>query len=393
MTAPDLRTFATSWAFPTTVLFGVGGIAKAPRACQGAGMSRPLVVTDRGLADLPFVGTLMEALAGAGLEPLLFAEVRSNPVGANVEAGVAAFGEGRCDGVLAIGGGSALDAGKAIAFQAGQTRPFFSFAGSGGRWRQADADAIRPVVAIPTTAGTGSEVSQGVVITEEAGRSKQIVFHPSMMPKAAILDADLTIGLPPLLTAGTGMDALAHCLEAYCAPGFHPMCEGIAVEGVRLVREALPRAHADGADREARSMMLAASAMGAVAFQKGLGAVHSLSHPIGAVHDTHHGLTNGVLLPYVLAHNRPAIEERIVRLAGWLGLPKASFSGFLDWLLELRATLAVPHSLAALGVPGQDFAGLARMAAADPTAAGNPLPVDEQSLRILLEQAHDGTAF
>ena len=268
-------------------------------------------MTDPGLAKLPVIERVLGLLREAGLEPGLFADVRPNPVAANVEAGVAALRAGGHDGVVAVGGGSGLDTGKCVAFMAGQTRPMWDFEDKGDWYKRADPAGIRPIVAVPTTAGTGSEVGRAGVITDEATHTKKIIFHPLMMPKTAILDPELTVGLPRHLTAATGMDALAHCLEAYCAPTYHPMAEGIAVEGVRLVLEALPRACADGQDIAARGMMLTASSMGAVAFQKGLGAIHSLSHPVGSVYDTHHGLTNAVFMPYVLAFNRPAIEDKI----------------------------------------------------------------------------------
>jgi alcohol dehydrogenase len=385
----DFTTLATTWNYPTTILFGAGSLGKAARACHGAGMQRPLVVTDPGLAKLPLTRQLLDILHDGGLQAALFTDVRPNPVAANVEAGVRAFRSGGHDGVVAMGGGSALDAGKVIAFMAGQSRPMWDFEDLGDWWKRADADAIQPVVAIPTTAGTGSEVGRAGVITDEATHTKKIIFHPKMMPKTAILDPEVTVGLPARLTAGTGMDALAHCLEAYCAPSYHPMAEGIAVEGIRLVKEALPRAHAHGADLEARGMMLTASAMGAVAFQKGLGAIHSLSHPIGSIHDTHHGLTNAVLMPYVLEFNRHMIEDRIARLAAWLGIV-GGFSGFLDWVIALRAELGVPHTLKELGVPTDRFDEIAAMAIKDPTASGNPEPLDLAAANRLLAEAYAG---
>jgi alcohol dehydrogenase class IV len=386
----DLATVSTTWTYPTAVLFGAGAVRKLPRALEGAGIARPLLVTDAGLAALPMIADLLDLLRSAGVEARLFGEVQSNPTEANVWAGVAAFREGRHDGILAVGGGSALDCGKVVAFMTGQSRPIWDFEDLGGNWKRADPAGIRPVVAVPTTAETGSEVGRAGVITEAATHRKKIIFHPQMLPRTAILDPELTVGLPPALTAGTGMDALAHCLEAYCAPSWHPMGDGIAVEGLRLVKEALPRAYARGSDVTARGMMLAASAMGAVAFQKGLGAVHSLSHPVGAVYDTHHGTTNAVVLPYVLVHNRAAIEGKIQRLAAWLGLLNPSFTSFLDWIMMLRAELGIPPTLAELGVPDDRIPELAAMALADPTAAGNPVPLTEASLRELYERSFDG---
>jgi alcohol dehydrogenase len=392
MPAPDLALLSTTWNYPTTVLFGAGGLRKAARACEAAGMRRPLVVTDPGLAKLPAAQALLDGLREGGLEPGLFTDVRSNPVAANVAAGLEVLRGRGHDGVVALGGGSALDAGKVIAFMAGQTRPMWDFEDIGDWWKRADPAGILPVVAIPTTAGTGSEVGRAGVITDEANHTKKIIFHPLMMPKTAILDPEVTVGLPRHLTAATGMDALAHCLEAYVAPGFHPMAEGIAVEGIRLVKEALPRACADGRDLAARGMMLGASTMGAVAFQKGLGAIHSLSHPIGSVYDTHHGLTNAVVMPYVLAFNRSAIESKVERLAAWLGIA-GGFAGFMGWVLELRRELGIPHTLAELGVPDDRFDELAAMAIQDPTAGGNPLPLELAAVRRLYAEAYSGAGF
>ena len=389
MLQPDIATLSATWSYPTTVVYGAGSLAKVARACDQAGIARPLIVTDPGLAAMPMTEALGVILREAGREAGLFSEVKPNPVSGNVEAGVAILREGGHDGVVALGGGSALDCGKTVAFMAGQDRPLWDFEDVGDWWTRADANGILPIVAIPTTAGTGSEVGRAGVITDEATHTKKIIFHPKMMPRTAILDPELTIGLPRHLTAATGMDALAHCLEAYCAPSWHPMAEGIAVEGIRLVKEALPRACAHGADLEARGMMLVAAAMGATAFQKGLGAIHSLSHPIGAVYDTHHGLTNAVVMPYVLIYNRRQIEPKIERLAAWLGIA-GGFAGFLDWILALRAELHIPHTLRELGVPTDRFDTLATMAVPDPTAGGNPEPLDRAGAGRLLAEAYSG---
>ncbi|MCS6779584.1 MAG: iron-containing alcohol dehydrogenase [Geminicoccaceae bacterium] len=385
----DLATLVTTWNYPTRIRFGVGTVRELAEACRSAGMSRPLVVTDPGLARLPLLERVLEPLREARLAHAVFDGVRPNPTAANVEAGVAILRADRHDGVVAVGGGSALDVGKLVAFMAGQTRPIWDFEDVGDWWTRADPTGIRPVVAIPTTAGTGSEVGRAGVVTDPATHTKKIIFHPGMMPRCAILDPSLTTGLPPRLTAATGMDALAHCIEAYCAPGFHPMAEGIAVEGIRLVLEALPVAVRDGNDLAARGKMQAASAMGAVAFQKGLGAVHALSHPVGAVYDHHHGLLNGVLLPYVLAFNRPAIEAKIERLAAWLGLERR-FEAFLDAILTLRTTTGIPHTLAELGMPEDRIDELAAMGERDPTAGGNPRPVDAATLARLYRCALEG---
>lgn len=386
----DLWTLQTTWNYPTTVLFGAGSVRKLPRACASAGMRRPLVVTDAGLARSELIAGVLAILREGGLEPALFGEVKSNPVAANIAAGLAVLREGGHDGVVAVGGGSGLDAGKVIAFMAGQTRPMWDFEDVGDWWKRADPAGILPIVAVPTTAGTGSEVGRAGVITDETSHTKKIIFHPLMMPKTAILDPELTVGLPPRLTAATGMDALAHCLEAYLAPSFHPMAEGIAVEGMRLVKEALPTAVRTGSDLAARGRMLVASAMGATAFQKGLGAIHSLSHPVGAVYDTHHGLTNAVFMPYVLAFNRPAIEAKLARLAAWLGLAGRGFEGVQGWILALREELGIPHTLAGLGIGDDRFDELAAMAVQDPTAGGNPRELTRDAARALLDQAWSG---
>lgn len=378
-----------NWNYPTSVRFGAGRIAELADALRTAGIARPLLVTDPNLAGMPMVQSALASLRGRAIAAQIFSDIRPNPVGANIAAGVAAFKAGGHDGVIAFGGGSALDAGKLIAFAHGQTRPLWDFEDVGDRWTRADAAAISPVVAVPTTAGTGSEVGRAGVVTDEATHTKKVIFHPLMMPKVTICDPELTVGMPPLITAGTGMDALAHCLEAYCGPFYHPLADGIAVEGMRLVKENLARAVKDGKDIEARAHMMAAAAMGATAFQKALGAIHSLSHPVGALHDTHHGLTNAVFMPYVLAFNRAAIEERLGRLAAYLGLP-ASFAAFFDWVLALRAEIGVPHTLAGLKVGNENAALIARMAPKDPTAGGNPVPLDEAGARRIFDAALNG---
>jgi alcohol dehydrogenase class IV len=302
---------------------------------------------------------------------------------------VTALRSGGHDGVIAFGGGSALDVGKVIAFMAGQTRPMWDFEDVGDWWTRADPRGIAPIVAVPTTAGTGSEVGRAGVITEEASHTKKVILHPLMMPKVTICDPELTVGMPPAITAGTGMDALAHCLEAYCGPFYHPLADGISVEGMRLVKESLARAVRDGQDIAARAQMMSAALMGATAFQKALGAIHALSHPVGALHDTHHGMTNAVFMPYVLAFNRPAIEEKIARLASYLGLP-GSFDAFMELILDLRQGVGVPHTLQGLGVGDEHADRIAAMAPHDPTAAGNPVPLDESAARQLFRNALEG---
>jgi alcohol dehydrogenase len=303
-----------------------------------------------------------------------------------VDAGLKALRAGRHDGVIAMGGGSALDAGKVIAFMAGQTRPMWDFEDVGDWWTRADPKGILPIVAVPTTAGTGSEVGRAGVLTDETTHTKKVIFHPKMMPAITICDPELTVGMPPAITAGTGMDALAHCLEAYCGPFYHPLADGIAVEGMRLVKDNLARAFKQGGDLEARAHMMSAAAMGATAFQKALGAIHALSHPIGALYDTHHGLTNAVFMPYVLAFNRPAIEAKVARLAAYLGL-EPKFDAFLAWVLALREEIGIPHTLAGLKVDDRQFDLMSRMAVKDPTAGGNPIPLDAAICRRLYENA------
>jgi alcohol dehydrogenase len=373
-----------NWNYPTAIRFGAGGVAELPEVCRSLGLERPLLVTDPGLAALPMVE---RAAAAASAE--VFSSLRSNPVGGNVEEGVAAYRAGGHDGVIAFGGGSALDVGKVIAFMSGQSRPLWDFEDVGDWWTRADPAGIAPVIAVPTTAGTGSEVGRAGVILDEGAGTKKIIFHPKMMPAAVILDPELTLGLPPHVTAATGMDALSHCLEAYCAPGFHPMADGIAAEGMKLIRQWLPRAYANGSDVEARGYMLAAASMGATAFQKGLGGMHALSHPIGAICDCHHGLTNAVLMPYMLSFNRPAIEARIRPLAGYLGLD-ASFEAFLRWIVDLRQTLGIPATLGALGVKPDQLERIAGMAEADPSAGGNPRPFAAAEARQVLDAAMAG---
>ncbi len=377
------------WSYPTSVRFGAGRIAELADATRAAGMARPLFVTDPKLAATAMVKNALGLLDAAGIPASSFADVRPNPVEANVRAGVAAFRTGGHDGIVALGGGSALDAGKLIAFLAGQHRPIWDFEDVGDYWKRADAEAIAPVVAVPTTAGTGSEVGRAAVVTDEAIQTKKIIYHPRMLPKIAICDPELTLGMPPMLTAGTGMDAFSHCLEAYCVPSYHPLADGIAIEGMRLVSENLARAVKDGGDIEARANMMAAAVAGATAFQKGLGAIHALSHPVGALHDTHHGLTNAVFAPYVLAFNRKAIEAKIRRLAAYLGL-EPSFRAFLDWVLALRAEIGIPHTLAGLDVDDRNIDRIVAMAPNDPTAGGNPVLFDKRAARTIFKRALEG---
>lgn len=379
-----------NWNFPTSIRFGAGRIRELADACKAVGLRRPLLVTDPGLAKLPMVSSATLSLRKAGIEVAVFSDVKPNPVLANVEAGVRVLRAGKHDGVIAWGGGSGIDAGKAIAFMAGQTRPLWDFEDVGDWHTRANPAGIRPSIAVPTTAGTGSETGRAAVITNPATKTKKVIFHPMMMPQLVIADPELTVGLPPKLTAGTGMDAFCHCLEAYCAPGYHPYAEGIAVEGMRLVKANLVRAVRDGRDIEARGHMLAASQMGSTAFQKGLGAIHALSHPVGAVLDTHHGLTNAVVMPYVLQFNRAAIEDRIVRLARWLNLRTPTFEGFMQWVLDLRREIGIPHTLSELGVKAEHLDRFSEMAAVDPTAGGNPVKAGVPEMRRMYDAAVAG---
>jgi alcohol dehydrogenase len=378
-----------NWNYPTRVWIGPGRIVELGAACAAAGIHKPLLVTDKILAGMPMIGAALTALADAGMPTRLFSDVQGNPVEANVCHGVDALRAGNHDGVIAFGGGSALDVGKVIAFMAGQRRPMWDFEDVGDWWTRADADAILPVVAVPTTSGTGSEVGRAGVITHAGSHTKKVIFHPRMLPAVALCDPELTLGLPAGVTAATGIDAFIHCLEAYCAPGYHPLADGIAAEGMRLVKTYLPRAVANGADIEARTQMMAAAAMGATAFQKGLGGVHALAHAVGALYGTHHGLTNGVILPHVLLHNRTAIDSKIEALNRWLGLAPG-FTAFMDWIIELRRTIGIPHRLADLDVGTERAALIAKMALADPTASGNPLPLDVVALERLFRAAVSG---
>jgi len=376
------------WNYPTAIRFGAGRRRELAEACRALGLARPLLVTDRGLADGELVAEV-RALLPAALPHGLFAEVTGNPTQAQVAAGLACLRGGGHDGVVGLGGGSALDVAKAIALLAGQRRPLFDFVDDGENWRRADPAGILPVIALPTAAGTGSEVGRSAVITD-AGKTKRVIFHPRMLPALVICDPELTYGLPPELTAATGMDAFSHCLEAYCCAGFHPMADAIALRGMALAAEALPRAVRDGRDSEARATMLAVSTMGATAFQKGLGAMHAMSHPCSARFGTHHGLTNAVLMPYVLSYNRPVIAQKLAVLARHLGLSRADDAGVLDRLLRLRQEISIPHRLTALGVPADAAELLAPLAAADPLSALNPRPATVADYGELYRRALDG---
>ncbi|MEO1108063.1 MAG: iron-containing alcohol dehydrogenase [Pseudomonadota bacterium] len=377
-------TQTANWSYPNPIRFGAGRIAEIGEACAAAGITKPLLITDRGLAENEITKRTLTLMESAGLGTGLFAEVDANPTDLNAEAGVAAYNAGGYDGVIAFGGGSGLDLAKTVAFMAGQTRPIWDFEDIGDWWTRADADAIAPVVAVPTTAGTGSEVGRASVITNSESHEKKIIFHPKMLPAQVIMDPELTVGMPKFITAGTGLDAFAHCVEAYSSPHYHPMSQGIALEGMRLVKEYLPRAYADGSDLEARGQMMSAAAMGATAFQKGLGAIHALSHPVGAVHHTHHGTTNAVFMPAVLKFNADAIHTRFDQAAAYLGI-EGGFDGFCAFVDGFNASFNIPRTLTELGVKDPDFDALTEAALRDPSVGGNPIPLTAQDIRGLFE--------
>ncbi|SFU06702.1 hypothetical protein SAMN05444141_107300 [Pseudovibrio denitrificans] len=379
-------TLTANWSYPTAIRFGAGRIKELAEACAAAGIKKPLLVTDKGLANLPVTASTLDVMEEAGLGRAMFSEVDPNPTEINLEAGVAAFKAGGHDGVIAFGGGSGLDLGKLIAFMAGQTRPVWDFEDIGDWWTRADADAIYPNIAVPTTAGTGSEVGRASVITNSESHVKKIIFHPKILPSVVICDPELTVGMPKMITVGTGIDAFVHCLEAYSSPFYHPMSQGIALEGMRLVKENLPKVVENPNDIEARGHMMSAAAMGAVAFQKGLGGIHALAHPVGAVYNTHHGLTNAVIMPTVLKFNRGAIEERIEKLAAYLNI-EGGFDGFFDFVMKMRADMGVPETLSELGVGTDKIDVLAEEAIKDPSAGGNPVELTLEAAKALLIEA------
>ena len=375
--------------YPTAIKYGAGRIRELAEFCKANGIKRPLVVTDKGLAAMPMVADIMADLKKAGLKAALFADVRPNPVEENVLAGCKAFNDGKHDGVVALGGGSGLDTGKMIALMHAQNLSIFELEDIGDWWTRANASVISPIIAVPTTAGTGSEVGRAGVITHPITHEKKIIFHPSIMPKVAILDPELTVGLPPKLTAATGMDALAHNLEAYCAPFYHPWSAGVALEGMRLVKDNLAKAVKKPKDLDARGNMLVASAMGATAFQRGLGAIHAIAHPFGGLYDAHHGLLNGIIMPYVVKANRRKIEKDIERAAAYLGI-KGGFDGFLKWILALRKEIGIPHALKDIGIDTRRLDEVAAMAIKDPSAGGNPIQFTEKQYKALARKCVTG---
>ena len=376
-------TLNANWSYPTAIRFGAGRISEIADACFVAGIKKPLLVTDRGLAGMEITQKTLNLLDDAGLGRAIFADVDPNPNEKNAAAGVAAYKAGNHDGVIAFGGGSGLDLGKVVAFLAGQSRPIWDFEDIDDWWTRANSDVIAPIVAVPTTAGTGSEVGRASVITNSITQQKKIIFHPKFLPTVVICDPELTVGMPKFITAGTGLDAFAHCVEAYCSPHYHPMSQGMALEGMRLVKEYLPRAYSDATDLEARSHMMSAAAMGATAFQKGLGAIHALSHPIGAIYHTHHGTTNAVCMPAVLQFNKPAIKDTLAEAANYLGISDG-FDGFCKFVDELNDSLAIPKSLAGLGIENPDIDRIVSGALIDPSTGGNPIKMTEENTRKLI---------
>ncbi len=382
-----------NWNYPTNIRFGSGRATELAEACKSINIKKPLLVTDHGLAKIDFVEALLQQCLQANLAVQLFHDVKPNPSGSNIEAGLKAYHKGGHDGVIALGGGSALDAGKAIALMSGQQRSIWDFEDIGDNWTRVNPDGIAPIIAIPTTAGIGSEVGRASVIVDEDQQSKKIIFHPKMLPALVIADPKLTTGLPAPITAATGIDAFVHNLEAYCAPGYHPMADGIALEAMRLIKNWLPKAYEDGNNLIARSHMLAASTMGATAFQKGLGGVHALAHPLGALYDIHHGLLNAILLPYVLQKNRPVIEDRISHVSLCLELDDLSFEGFLQWILKLREELQIPHSLKEIGINSNNCQEIGQRAMQDPSAAGNPLALNVEQYSEIFTRAVNGELY
>ena len=369
-----------NWNYPTNVWFGVDRSKEIQEACDTLGIKNPLIVTDPGLLQTSIID---EINSGLSSNTQIYSDVQGNPTGSNVTNGVKVFLEGNHDGVIAIGGGSGMDAGKGIAFLAHQSRPLWDFEDIGDWWTRADSSVIKPIIAIPTTAGTGSEVGRAAVFLNEENYKKKIIFHPKMLPQIAILDPSLTLNLPKSITAGTGMDALAHCIEAYSSPFYHPMAEGTALEGLRLVKENIQEVYHNGNNVEARSHMLVASMMGAAAFQKGLGAIHSVTHPVNSLYKTHHGTTNGTVMPFVLNYNRSTIEEKFTRLANFLDI-KNGFEGIVDWIIELKKEMEIPETLKDMGVNEGDEIKLAPLAQEDPSTGANPLEMTVERFQELI---------
>ena len=376
-----------NWNYPTKIWFGLERVKEIQTACDELKLNNPLIVTDPGIEKTNIINTINTSLKNIAK---IYSDVQGNPTGKNVMNGVKQFQDGNHDGVIAVGGGSSMDTGKGIAFMSGQSRSLWDFEDIGDYWMRANSESIKSIIAIPTTAGTGSETGRAAVFTNEDTHEKKIIFHPKMLPSIVILDPNLTIALPSSLTAFTGMDALAHCIEAYCSPFFHPLSQGIAVEGIAIIHKYLLRVFKDGSDIEARSNMLVASSMGSTAFQKGLGAIHSLSHPVGAIYNTHHGLTNAVFMPYVLLRNQVAIEDKITNLAKYIDLPNPSFDGFMQWILDLRQALVIPHTLKELINDDSRFEEMSVMASNDPSTGGNPIKLMDKDFLLLYQDSYNG---
>jgi alcohol dehydrogenase len=383
-----------NWNYPTIIWGGEDRINDLGKACNQLNIKKPLLVTDQGLSKTEMVSDTLEKLKAEGLETNIFSNVVGNPTGNNVIEGVKEFLNNKNDGVIAFGGGSGLDVGKAIAFMSGQNLSIWEFKDVGDNWKKADNEKIAPIIAVPTTAGTGSETGRASVILNEQTGVKNIIFHPKFLPSIVILDPKLTIGLPPKITAATGMDALAHNLEAFFAPGFHPMADGIALEGIRLVNKWLLTAVKDGSNIEARMNMLAAASMGSTAFQKGLGAIHSLSHPINALNNIHHGLSNAIFMPYVLSFNKDVIEKKVIKICDYLELKDKSFNGFINWVLKLRKDLNMPHKLSeVIDEKNLDIERLSKMALEDPSTGGNPKKLSLGDMKLMYQNSMSGQLF
>lgn len=378
-----------NWNYPTAIRTGAGRVSELADVCRELKIKAPLLVTDSGLAALPMVADAVANCEAAGLSIAVFSNIKPNPTGSNVEDGIAVYRAGKHDGVIAFGGGSGLDAAKAIAVVANQSCSLWDLEDIGDNWLNADADKIPPIIGVPTTSGTGSEVGRASVIINEAEHKKAIIFHPKMLPACVILDPELTVGLPAGLTAATGMDALSHNLEAFCSPGYHPMAEGIAIEGIRLIKEYLPTAVADGSNIEARTQMIVASSMGATAFQRGLGGMHALAHPLGAIYDAHHGMLNAILMPYVLKANYSEINTRIARLARYLDLDP-DFDAFLNWILSMRKEIGIHHALSAIIPEDSRLTEIGEMAVVDPSAGTNPILHDAATYAGIAQNAYNG---
>ena len=382
-----------NWNYPTTVWVGKNRIDDLPNACENLKIVNPLFVTDKDLIELPFIKNIISNLKKKFSQFNIFSNFTGNPIGENIEEGVEIFKKNNSDGVIAIGGGSALDVGKAVAFMSGQNRPIWDFEDIGDYWKRANGDNIAPIIAIPTTAGTGSETGRASAIINKKTGVKKIIFHPKFLPSIVILDPILTLDLSPRLTAATGMDALAHNLEAFCAPGFHPMADGIALEGINLIKTSLMTAFNDGKNIEARQNLLAASSMGSTAFQKGLGAIHSLSHPINAKFNMHHGLSNAIFMPYVLTFNKKFIEKRISIISAFIGLGN-TFDSFLDWIIKLRKELKIPHKLSELiQINPNQLEELSQMALEDPSTTTNPTKLTKEDFRKMYQYSIEGKLF